>query len=150
MKKDDVISTLNNLIETSKDGELGFRTCSEDAKEPELKTFLSNRADGCANAGRELQDLVRALGGEPSSSSSLSGTLHRRWVDIKAAILGRDDEAILTECERGEDVAKQSYRRALSQDLPIEIHNVIQRQYNGVLENHDMVKTLRDRAHAHS
>src|SRR2546430_1415976 len=98
MKKDDVISTLNNLIETSKDGELGFRTCSEDAKEPELKTFLANRAVGCANAARELQDLVRALGGEPSSGSSIGGALHRRWVDIKAAILGRDDEAILNEC----------------------------------------------------
>ena len=149
MKTDEVISVLNNLIQTSRDGELGFRTCSEDATDPELKTFLLSRTRDCANAVRELQDLVRAYGKEPPDGSSVSGTLHRRWIGIKAAILGRNDEAILEECERGEDVAKHHYRVALGEDLPIEIHSVVQRQFNDVLQNHDMVKTLRDRMHAH-
>ncbi|MGZ8198608.1 MAG: DUF2383 domain-containing protein, partial [Burkholderiales bacterium] len=33
----DVIDTLNDLIETCKDGEEGFRTCAEDIKRADLK-----------------------------------------------------------------------------------------------------------------
>ena len=32
MDRDDVISTLNNLIATSKDGEEGFRSCAETSR----------------------------------------------------------------------------------------------------------------------
>lgn len=144
MDNDEVISTLNDLIETSKDGEEGFRTCSEDIKDPQLKTLFSNRAMGCASAAAELQQLVRAYGGDPERNSSLGGAIHRRWVDIKSAITGRDDKAVLAECERGEDVAVRSYRNALDKNLPADVRTVVERQFQGVLKNHDEVKRLRE------
>ncbi|MDB5765084.1 MAG: NAD-dependent aldehyde dehydrogenase [Herminiimonas sp.] len=144
MDNDDVISTLNDLIETSKDGEEGFRTCAEDISDPQLKSLFAERAQGCSMAVSELQEQVRSLGGDPEKSSSISGKLHRRWVDIKSAITGKDDEAILSECERGEDVAVSSYRKALEKDLPPNIRSLVERQYNGVLRNHDQVKSLRE------
>jgi uncharacterized protein (TIGR02284 family) len=144
MKNDDVISTLNDLIETSKDGEEGFRTCCEDATDTKLKSVFADRAQKCAQAAQELQALVRAKGGDPETTSSVSAALHRRWLDIKSAILGKNDEAILNECERGEDVAVRSYRNALDKDLPSDIRTVVERQYQGVLKNHDMVKSLRE------
>ena len=148
MDNDDIISTLNDLIETCKDGEEGFRQCAENAKETQLKSFFSNRAQSCATAASELQQLVRANGGDPETSSGLGGALHRRWVDIKSAITGHDDKAILKECERGEDVAVASYRRALEKNLPVEIRSVVEKQYQGVLQNHDQVKSLRDQYRA--
>jgi uncharacterized protein (TIGR02284 family) len=144
MDNDEVISTLNDLIETSKDGEEGFRTCAEDIKDPQLKTLFSNRAMGCASAAAELQQLVRVYGGDPERSSSLGGAIHRRWVDIKSAITGRDDKAVLAECERGEDVAVRSYRNALDKRLPTDVRSVVERQFQGVLKNHDEVKRLRE------
>jgi uncharacterized protein (TIGR02284 family) len=146
MDTDDIISTLNDLIETCKDGEEGFRTCAEDLSDPQIKSTFTNRAQGCATAARELQELVVSLGGNPEKRSSVSGTLHRRWVDIKSTITGQDDVAILNECERGEDVAVKSYRNALEKDLPPDIRSVVERQFNGVLRNHDQVKALRDQA----
>lgn len=148
MDNDDVISTLNDLIETCKDGEQGFRTCAEDIGNAQLKTFFSSRAESCAKAASELQQEVRALGGDPEKSSSVSGTLHRRWVDIKTTITGKDDEAILNECERGEDVAKKSYANALEKALPAGIRTMVERQYQGVLRNHDQVKQLRNQVRA--
>jgi uncharacterized protein (TIGR02284 family) len=144
MDNDEVISTLNDLIETSKDGEEGFRTCAEDIKDPQLKTLFANRAMGCASAAAELQQLVRTYGGDPERSSSLGGAIHRRWVDIKSAITGRDDKAVLAECERGEDIAVSSYRSALDKRLPADVRSVVERQFQGVLKNHDEVKRLRD------
>ena len=148
MNNDDVISTLNDLIETCKDGEQGFRTCAEDIKDAQMKSFFTTRAQSCAEAAAELQQEVRTLGGNPETSSSIAGALHRRWVDIKGLVTGKDDEAILNECERGEDVAKRSYETALGKSLPANIKTIVERQYNGVLKNHDQVKALRNQVRA--
>lgn len=148
MDNKDVISVLNDLIETSKDGEKGFRTCAEDIKRAELKSLFLSRAQGCNEAAAELQQLVRSLGGDPETSTSVGGDLHRRWVDLKSLVTGKDDEAILNECERGEDVAKKAYSKALEKDLPVTVRNVVEKQYQGVLRNHDQVKALRNQARA--
>ncbi len=144
----DAISTLNHLINVCEDGEKGFRKVAEDVTEPELKTLFSNCADGCQMAIPELQAKVRELGGDPEDSGSIAGSLHRVWVDIKSAITGRDTLGILEECERGEDVAKHAYEKALIAGLPTEIHSLIQRQYDGVKKNHDMVREIRNRYRA--
>ena len=144
-----VISILNNLIETCKDGQEGFKTCAEDIKNPELKALFTKHAYECAEAAGELQAEVIALGGTPEDSTSLSGDLHRRWVDVKSIFTGKDEEAVLNEAERGEDVAKKSYTKALeNKDVTPEAHALIQKQYEGVMRNHDKIKALRDAARA--
>ncbi len=145
MYGENVIATLNSLIENCKDGEHGFRTCAEDISNLELKSLFENRAEGCAKGARELQDEVRRLGGEPKDGGSTSGALHRVWVDIKSAVTGKDDESILTELERGEDVAVSRYRSALEQGLPPDIRALIERQLQGAIRNHDEIRNLRDR-----
>jgi len=141
-----ITSTLNNLIETSKDGEQGFRTSAENAQNAELKQLFMRRAEDCARGAAELQAIVARLGKEPEDSGSVAGAIHRGWVNLKAAVANRDDLAILEECERGEDVAKAAYRSALEKtDLPAEIRTVVQKQYDGVLRNHDEIRNLRDR-----
>lgn len=148
MDNDEIISTLNDLIETSKDGEEGFRTCADDVGDPQLKTFFSNRAHSCAAAAVELQELVRAYGGNPETSGGLGGALHRRWVDVRALLSGKDVKAVLRECVRGEDFAVASYRQALGKSLPQEVRAVVERQYQGVLQNHDQVRSLADQYRA--
>ena len=150
MTTGDIIDTLNDLIETCKDGQEGFRTCAEDIKNTELKSMFSTAAQRCAQAAAELQAEVQRLGGKPEKSGSLSGSAHRRWVDIKSAIMGKDDAAVLAECERGEDVAKSSYQKALAKDLPPAIRSIIERQYEGVLQHHDRVRALEKAAKARS
>jgi len=148
------ISILNDLIETSKDGEKGFHTSAEDIKRPDVKAFFMSRSAEIATAVRELQAEVRALGGDPETSSSVSGTLHRAWVDLKSTLTGKDDVAILNEVERGEDVALKAYKEALQKatekNLPATVTSLISKQLQGVQANHDKVKALRDQARAAS
>ena len=148
---DDVISTLNDLIETSRDGEEGYRTSAQDAKDPQLKQLFQEGMQSCARGASELQQLVRQLGGDPDKSGSVSGSVHRGWVNVKAAVTGRNDLAILEEVERGEDVAKARYRKALEDgDLPPEVRQIVESQYQGVMRNHDRAKALRDQYKARS
>ena len=144
----EAISVLNDLIETSIDGEKGFHTAAEDVKNPEIKAYFLSRSTECATAVRELQAEVRSLGGDPDKSSSATGAVHRLWVELKAAVTGKSDEAVLNEVERGEDHALEAYKKAAQKaaekNLPASVTTLIQRQLPGVQANHDKVKALRD------
>jgi uncharacterized protein (TIGR02284 family) len=144
MTNDNVIDTLNTLIETCKDGEYGFRTCAEHVKSPSLREVFASRADECRQGATELQAHVIRLGGKADTSSSVSGTLHRGWVNLKGLLTGDSDQAALNECERGEDAALARYRDAIKEALPSDIAAVVQRQYEGVKKNHDQIRKLRD------
>lgn len=145
----ETIKVLNDLIETSKDGEAGFKDLAENTKNEHLRSVFTRAAGDTASAAAELQGLVRNLGGDPETTTSVAGDLHRRWVDLKSAVTGKDDAALLNEAERGEDVAKKSYRKALeNSDVAPDVRAVIQKQYDGVLRNHDKIKALRDAARA--
>lgn len=146
MEHNDVVKTLNKLIETCKDGEYGFRTSGEHVKSAQIRELFMKRADECRQAAAELQSLVVQHGGSAEDSGSSAGAMHRGWVAVKGALAGYTDLAMLEETERGEDVALASYRRALEQDLPPNVRNVVEQHLQGVQRNHDQVRMLRDQA----
>lgn len=144
MDHKDIISTLNDLVETCKDGEYGFRTTAEHAKNPELQRICTMRAEECRQAAGELQTIIRQHGGSADDGGSASGAVHRGWVAVKSKLSGYSDLALLEETERGEDVALERYRKALDKPLPPEIRAVVERQYEGAKRNHNQVRALRD------
>lgn len=149
MNRDDTIDTLNNLIETSKDGEYGFRKSAEYLKDEQTRRLFLQRADECQQAAAELQAAVAEMGGTPEDSGSATGTVHRGWVAMKGSLSGYSDKAILEETERGEDSAMAQYRKALNNgDLAPEARSLVERQYAGVERNHAQVRALRDQARA--
>lgn len=141
-----VVELLNDLIETCKDGDYGFTACAGHVKSIEVRnTFLSSAAD-CRHAADELIQAALQYGVSPGIGGSASGALHRGWVAVRGSLAGYTDQAMLEECERGEDVALSRYRKALSADeLPQSLRAMVQRQMFGVQHNHDRVKALRDR-----
>ncbi len=139
---DEVISILNNLIETCKDGQEGFRSAAEGVKNADLKTLFNTYAQQRAQFGAELEGSVRGLGGDPAQSGSVVASLHRGWMNIKSVVTGNDEAAIVAECERGEDSAVRNYREALNVDLPANVREVVERQSRAVKEAHDRIRTL--------
>jgi len=141
---DDVISTLNGLIETCKDGQEGFKEAAEGVERSDLKSLFYEFSQQRAQFAGELQQLVQQLGGDPGNSGSVAGALHRGWINIKSAVMGRDESSILAECERGEDSAKNNFKAALEEALPANVMEVVQQQYVAVQSAHDRIKALRD------
>lgn len=144
MKDKQTIHTLNNLIETCKDGEYGFKTSADHAQDPQIKSLFLTRSQDCRQAAAELQALVVQQGGKPEDSGTASGTVHRGWVAVKGALAGYTDLAMLEETERGEDTALARYRDALKEELPLDIRSVIEAQLQGVKRNHDQIRSLRN------
>jgi uncharacterized protein (TIGR02284 family) len=146
MDTQDVISTLNTLLVTTKDGEEGFRALAESVESPRLKTTFQTAALRCSEGAAELTTKIRGLGGDPSDSGSVGGAVHRVWTNVRSMVTGKDEHALLAEAERGQDAAKSAYQSALDQDLPADVRMLVQKQYQGVKENHDRVRQLRDAA----
>ena len=140
----DITSTLNELIETCKDGQEGFKQAAEGVERSDLKSLFFEFSQQRAHFAGELQEMVQSLGEEPETSGSTAGALHRGWINLKAAITGKDEQAVLNECERGEDSAKNTYKDALEKPFPTAILNVIRDQYESIQMAHDRVKALRD------
>lgn len=141
---DDVVDTLNDLIETCRDGEYGFKACAEHSTAMTFKTLLRQRAEQCSDAAAELRGHVLRLGGQPDEGGSASGALHRGWVAVRGTLRGYSDHAMLDECERGEGAALARYRKALKARLPSDLLRVVQRHLDGVQKSHNQIKALRD------
>ena len=137
-----VVSTLNNLIETCRDGQEGFETAAERVSNEELKDLFHSYSRQRAGFAGELQDEVRRLGGDPEDKGSVTASLHRGWMNIKAAVTGGEEAAVLAECERGETAALSNYRAAFGVDLPANTRQTIERQFAEIKEAHDRIRKL--------
>ena len=136
---------LNELVETLKDGQKGYADAMTDVEDTNLKETFKKYAAQRAEYITEIEDQMFKLNLKPEEESSVTGTVHRAWIDLKAALTSKDSKAVLNECERGEDYAKKAYQTALkAQDLPANVKSVIEKQYQGVAAAHDNIKALRD------
>jgi uncharacterized protein (TIGR02284 family) len=141
----EIISTVNRLIETLKDGQEGFKQAAEAVTSTDLKSLLYEFSQQRARFATELQNQAKNLGeGKPEESSSTAGAMHRAWINLKSAVTSGDDHTILAECERGEDSAVEEYEQALKMDLPAPLDDIVSREYAEVKRAHDRIKTLRD------
>jgi uncharacterized protein (TIGR02284 family) len=142
----EIISTINSLIETLKDGQRGFKEAAEAVKDPQLKTLFSEYSLQRSRFAGELQSQAIQLGeSKPEDSSSAAGAMHRVWMNLKSAVTSGDDHAILAECERGEDSALKEYGDAMEkEELSSPIREIVSRQYSEVKTAHDRIKHLRD------
>ena len=147
MDKTAVVDCLNELIETSRDGEQGFMQCAEKANDPKLRTFFAERASECRTGIDQLTQCVTRYGGEAQASGSTAAAAHRAWITVREGVTN-SDASLLVECERGQDRAVAAWRKALDVPLPDDVRSLVQQQMAGVQRNHDQVKALRDQYRA--
>lgn len=148
LSNDDVVDVLNDVLENTRDGEAGFRTCAEEVESARLKEVFATRAAQCREAAAQLSQVIVTYGGKPAEGGTASGALHRGWVHVKGAVGANSELSILEECERGEDTAVARYRKALKAQLPQGVRQVVQAQAQAAQRNHDQIRDLRNAARA--
>jgi len=144
------IDVIHDLIKINNDRAAGFEKAGKDldGSDAELNSLFNQFAGESRKYATELTGIARQYNGEVTQGTSTSGDLHRAWIGIKSTFTGSDRLAILDECERGEDAAKSAYSDALDSEnqLDFELAEVLQSQQKGIIEGHDMIKSLRDQA----
>jgi len=141
----DEITTLNTLTSTLIDSVTGFEDAAANLEGNErLREIFRERASERSQVVEELRAEVRRLGGNPEDDGSFLGKTHQRFLDVKAAIAGRDEKAIVNEVERGEDYLKEKFETALSSGtLSGECRTVVESAYQSVRSGHDQISQLK-------
>jgi uncharacterized protein (TIGR02284 family) len=135
---------LETLTTTLIDSINGYRDAAENAEGSQFQELFRRQADDRSRVVEDLRSEIRRLGGNPPDDGSFLGATHQRFLDLKSAITGRDDKAIINEVERGEDYLKEKFETALNNsDLPTESRSVVERAYQSVREGHDRVRDLK-------
>jgi uncharacterized protein (TIGR02284 family) len=144
MENKDQVSTLNTLIATTLDSVTGYEESAQNVDNDRLRQIFRERADERQRVVEDLRSEVRRLGGDPEESGSFMGKAHQRFEDLKAAITGRDEKAIINEVERGEDYLKEKFETALeSGDLSGDSRQAVERAYQSVRSGHDQISQLK-------
>lgn len=136
-----ILDIIENLIQTCRDGEEGYRSAAEHTKNAELRDFFNRQSMERAQFAGELQTLARELGEtNPSRSPSMASTLHRAWFGLKQKF-GGGEASLLESVEAGEEDARKAYQEALSADLPIAVRAIVERQAERIAVAYDRVFT---------
>ena len=137
----EVILALSDLIQTCRDSEAGFGHAAQSVKDSELRALFESYSRQAGLFAIELQEEVRRLGGTPAAAAVFDRFDSPGWLTIECKLGGEDEAAILAECYYGAEAAEKSYAAVLTEALPREAHQIVQRQY-------DAVKTANERIHA--
>jgi len=144
MENQDQISTLNTLIETTIDSITGYEESAQNVDNERFRQIFRERADERQQVVSQLREEVRRLGGDPEESGTFLGKAHQRFEDLKAAVTGRDEKAIINEVERGEDYLKAKFQTAMNSDaLDGNVRGIVERAFASVREGHDRVSSLK-------
>ena len=146
--QEELVSVLNDLIRINNDRIVGYERASKESKniDVDLIATFNKMADQSRKYKAELVQQVTRLGGDAASDTTVSGKVYRVWMDLKAAITGKDRESILGSCEYGEDVAQRAYEAALESDayMSTEVRQMISSQKSDLKTSHDLIRKYRD------
>lgn len=142
------VEVLNDLIKINNDRIDGFQNAVKNLGDgdSDLKSLFEEYSSQSRKNVQELTAAVAQSGGDVDTGNTISGTIHRAWIDVKSTFTGHDRKAVLEECERGEDAMKKAYKEALApeSELSADLIQTVSRQAEEQKSAHDRVKALRD------
>jgi uncharacterized protein (TIGR02284 family) len=139
------IETLNDLVQINNDRIKGYENAVKETEDAELVSVFNNKILESQQFRSTLTEEVQVLGADGDTSTSVSGTIHRTWLELKAKFTGHSSHSILEDCEFGEDAIKKAYQSALEEEhLPAYLRDILNDQKMILDQSHDEIKALRD------
>src|SRR4051812_42918253 len=110
-QNENLAEVLNDLIRINNDRVAGYERAIGETKDldVDLQAVFNKMASDSREYAAELTSQVARLGEEPATGTTNSGKIYRVWMDIKATFTGKDRQAVLENCEFGEDAAQKAY-----------------------------------------
>jgi len=140
--------TLNELTQFVNDRIEGYKTAADDTKDPQHKAYYQELVGQSQQFANELNGFARSYGGDQETSTTAKGKLYRGWMDVKSAVTGKDEKAILDSNVYGEEWALKAYKDALDNgDLPQPVREAVERQYATSQQTYNKLKGMGGESH---
>ncbi len=140
---------VKDLIRINNDRVTGYSKAATQAKDEDLQSLFSQMAQQSRQFATELRTLLADDDKDVADETTTAGKIYRTWMDVKATFTGGSRHSVLASCEFGEDAAQKAYNSALKEDdISPDVRSTIGEQKRSLLESHDKIKMMRDRATA--
>ena len=140
-----IVQCLQELLEQNYDAAKDYKIAVERAEDHDLKQFLKKQVVRRDHYTTELDKLIHSLNEKPKESGSISGSLHRTWLNLKSSIGKDTDQTLLKECLQGEKNSIEDYEEKLSKHkIPVHIEEVLQRQLSEMKATYTGVNSMED------
>ncbi len=141
----EIVSDLNELLEKNYDAVKGYRKAAEDVESSQLKQFFAQQASERSQFGQQIHQIITGLGGEPVEDGSFLGDVHRKWMDLKAALSSNEEESIIEASLTGEKAALDDYEDILDEEeIPANLRTLLTEQKEKVNQAIIRLKNLED------
>lgn len=131
------IEVLNSLIIINNNRIEAYKTVSQETREADLKMLFSNFIETSEQCRNELIAEVVKLDGTPNEGTRIPGKFFRVWMNAKTSLSGNNRKAILSLCKYGEDVALETYKNVLIQD----VNAINSREQNMLNKHYELIKS---------
>lgn len=145
MNNEKTASDLNDLLEYLHDSRNGYKECAENISDPSLQELFNHFAKNRQEMIVELEKEVDAEGVRPTQFGSVTGVMHRLFVDLKSLFTGGDAQPIVNEIKRGESMLIARYKEVLAaqeHNLPASAVLMLRHQLKSIQDNLSQVETL--------
>lgn len=137
-------ATLNDLIAITFDSVDGYAEAAKNSESNAHIAMFNARTVERRAVIATLRSEVTRLGGKPEEDGTMMGSAHRVFLNLKAAVTGRDDGAIIAEVEQGEDHIKAKFEHAMADtELSPAVIHMIRDCYTSIKQGHDQMRDLK-------
>lgn len=144
----EISNKVNILIEKNNDAYKGFKDAADHAEGMPLRDFLRDESLQRKEFANQLSMALKTFNPEydADTDGSISGSMHRTWLNVKAALSGNNDESILEECVRGDKASVEEYNEFLKDHESVHsgIGNAVREQLSHIETTLDRVIRLED------
>ncbi|QWX85024.1 PA2169 family four-helix-bundle protein [Cellulophaga sp. HaHaR_3_176] len=141
----EIESKMNSIIQKNEDAIKGYEKAAENAKSVGLQSYFNSKILERRNFLVNLKSAAPALDLREGIEGSVTGAIHRTWMDVKTAFSSNDDEAVLEEAIRGDKAAIEEYNEVLADvHLPVEAASIIRQQRDWLMDDLKQIKSMED------
>lgn len=132
IKNSEIVDALNELVKINNDRIQGYEKAIEDNRDQSLDGLFRHYIIQSQHFRSQLADHIVRIDGtavSDATTTDLSSKIHRAWIDIKAALSGKDRDTVLSSVEFGENAAIESYEDTINKEhLPAYIKTDLEHQ----------------------
>lgn len=140
---EEIRKKLNALIEKNKDAEKGFIKAAENAKAKSLVVWFTNSAIERKKFNQDLKLEISSFEQDSNINGSLTGDIHRTWMELKTLLATDNDKAMLQEVIKGEKAALKEYNNIFNEvNLPSTTKTMLTSQWTKIKNNVTILSTL--------
>ncbi|WP_191005606.1 ferritin-like domain-containing protein [Hymenobacter montanus] len=123
-------ATIHELLYFVNDRIAGYQRAVDEGQDLELRSYYRRLVSQSQQFANQLNAYLSQEGVHHQDGTTLKGKLYRGWMDVKTALTGHDEKAILGSNVYGEEWALKAYEEALNDHtLYGPIRRAVEHQY---------------------